>query len=113
MIVHLFNSSSVSGPERLVLPALADPAVRDHVVIINLREERISGLRESDPLEEFARHLNLDFCDVRVYGHWDYVAVRELRLLLERLDPDLVHAHDVKASAYLLKAKQGSRQARY
>src|ERR1700704_1923314 len=105
MIIHLFNSSSVSGPERLVLPALA--RVRDHVAIINLREERIGRLRESDPLEDYARSLNLDYLDVRVCGHWDYVAVRDLRILLERLDPDLVHAHDVKASAYLLQARQG------
>jgi glycosyltransferase involved in cell wall biosynthesis/peptidoglycan/xylan/chitin deacetylase (PgdA/CDA1 family) len=103
MIVHLFNSSSVSGPERLVLPALA--RVKENVVVVNLREERIKRLREIDPLQEYARSLKLDYCDVRVYGHWDYVAVRDLRILLDRLDPELVHAHDVKASAYLLSAR--------
>src|SRR5689334_7872826 len=101
MIVHLFNSSSVSGPERLVLPALA--TTPEQFFVINLREERIDHLRESDPLEDYARSLHLDYCDVRVCGQWDYVAVRELRLILERLDPSIVHAHDVKASAYLLQ----------
>src|ERR1051326_757259 len=105
MIVHLFNSSSVSGPERLVLPALA--TARDHFIIVNLREERLAHLREADPLEDYARALNLDYIDIRVYGHWDNVAVRELSLMLERLDPDLVHAHDVKASSYLLHARYG------
>src|SRR5687767_14199487 len=100
MIVHLFNSSSVSGPERLILPALA--TARDQFVIVNLREERIKRLRESDPFEEYARSLNLYYCDVRVTGHWDYIAVRDLRVLLDHLDPELVHAHDVKASTYLL-----------
>jgi glycosyltransferase involved in cell wall biosynthesis/peptidoglycan/xylan/chitin deacetylase (PgdA/CDA1 family) len=110
MIVHLFNSSSVSGPERLVLPALA--AAREHYVVVNLREERIQRLRESDPLEEYARSLHLDYCDVRVCRLWDTVAVRDLRALLDRLDPDLVHAHDVKASVYLLQA-QSRAQRRY
>src|SRR5258708_4775455 len=103
MIIHLFNSSSISGPERLVLPALA--SAREHFVIVNLREERIPRLREADPLEQYAKSLNLDYCDVRVCGHWDYVAIRDLRALLDRLNPDLVHAHDAKASAYLVYAR--------
>ncbi len=111
MIIHLFNSSSLSGPERLVLPALA--RLKDRVTVINLREERIGRLRDIDPLEDFARTLQLDYLDVRVCGHWDYVAIRDLRLLLDRLDPDLVHAHDVKASAYLLQARQGWSRDRF
>jgi|GEM_PF-674856 glycosyltransferase involved in cell wall biosynthesis/peptidoglycan/xylan/chitin deacetylase (PgdA/CDA1 family) len=104
MIVHLFNSSSVSGPERLVLPALA--GLQERFVIVNLREERIARLRESDPLEIYARSLNLPYYDVRVCGQWDHVAMRDLCLLLRRLNPVLAHAHDVKASAYLQQAKQ-------
>jgi glycosyltransferase involved in cell wall biosynthesis/peptidoglycan/xylan/chitin deacetylase (PgdA/CDA1 family) len=107
MIVHLFNSSSVSGPERLVIPALA--SAREHFVIVNLREERLQALRKSDPLEEYAKRWNVDYCDIRVFGHWDYVAIRDLRVLLDRLDPELVHAHDVKASAYLLHARRALR----
>src|SRR5262245_2384208 len=87
MIVHLFNSSSISGPERLVLPALA--TAREHFVIVNLREERLQHLRQNDPLEEYAKQFKLDYCDIRVCGHWDYVAIRDLRVLLDRLDPDL------------------------
>src|SRR5882757_5027664 len=110
MIVHLFNSSSVSGPERLVLPALA--SAREQFVVVNLREERIQRLRETDPLEDYARSLGLEYHDIRVCRHWDTVAVRDLSALLERLDPDLVHAHDVKASAYLLQARPASSKCR-
>src|SRR4051812_11787212 len=105
MIIHLFNSSSISGPERLVLPALA--SAREHFVIINLREERLKRLRESDPLEHYAKSLRLDYGDVRVCSLWDDVAIGDLRVLLDRLNPDLIHAHDAKASTYLLYARQG------
>jgi glycosyltransferase involved in cell wall biosynthesis/peptidoglycan/xylan/chitin deacetylase (PgdA/CDA1 family) len=106
MIIHLFNSSSISGPERLVLPALASS--REHFVIINLREERLERIREADPLEHYAKSLRLDYADVRVCSLWDEVAIADLRALLDRVNPDLVHAHDAKASAYLLYARQGS-----
>jgi glycosyltransferase involved in cell wall biosynthesis/peptidoglycan/xylan/chitin deacetylase (PgdA/CDA1 family) len=111
MIVHLFNSSSVSGPEKLVLPALS--SARDHFVVVNLREERIQSLRESDPLEKYSHSLQLNYGDIRVCRQWDTVAVRDLRALLNRLDPDLVHAHDVKASIYLLQAQPDSTKRRY
>ena len=104
MIVHLFNSSSVSGPERLVLPALA--SVETHCVIVNLREARIARLRESDPLEDYARSLNLAYQPISVRGRWDRQAVDELHRLLRQLRPDLVHAHAIKASIYLRQARE-------
>jgi glycosyltransferase involved in cell wall biosynthesis len=105
VIVHLFNSSSVSGPERLVLPALA--SARESFLILNLKEERIDRLRESDPLETYARSLNLRYVGVTVRGRWDREAIRSLQRQLETLKPDLVHAHAIKASIYLVQAKRG------
>jgi glycosyltransferase involved in cell wall biosynthesis/peptidoglycan/xylan/chitin deacetylase (PgdA/CDA1 family) len=110
VIIHLFNSSSISGPERLVLPALA--TARDRFVVLNLREDRIQRLRESDPLETYAKSLQLDYGDIRVCSLWDEVAIGDLRRLLDNLNPELVHAHDVKASTYLLYALR-SGSARY
>jgi glycosyltransferase involved in cell wall biosynthesis len=103
MIVHLFNSSSVSGPERLVLPALASNP--GQFMIVNLREDRIDRLRESDPLEEYSRSLNLRFASVRVKNRWDRKAIDDLHRLLRQLKPDLVHAHAMKASIYLRHAR--------
>lgn len=111
MIIHLFNSSSVSGPERLVMPALA--SVRQPVLVINLLEERIKHLRGSDPLGEYAKSLNIMYRDVRVRGRWDFQACRSLQELLKHLRPDLVHAHDVKASTYLLWACPKKGPSRY
>ena len=104
MIVHLFNTVAVSGPERLVLPAIAN--FQNDFIIVNLLEDRNERLRESDPLEEYARSLNLDYRAIGVRKRWDPVAFRELRVLLEHLKPDLVHTHGVKASLYLLQAKR-------
>jgi len=104
MIVHLFNSSSVSGPERLVLPALA--SVQNSFIIVNLLEERIERLRESDPLREYARSLNLEYHSIPVRHRWDRQAIRELHSLLRQLNPDLVHAHGIKASIYLLRTRR-------
>ena len=42
MIIHLFNSGSVSGPERLVLPALQG---LDDVTVVFLVEERLGAKR--------------------------------------------------------------------
>ena len=106
MIIHLFNSSSVSGPEKLVLPALA--SARTPCVIVNLLEYRIPRLRELDPLRDYARALNLDYHAIPVRSRWDHQAMGELHQLLRRLNPDLVHAHAIKASIYLLQTRRKS-----
>lgn len=107
MIVHLFNSSSVSGPERLVLPALAK--YREQFMIVNLLEYRIARLNESDPLKDFAVSLNLPYRTVKVRSRWDRGAIRELQRLLDQFKPDLVHAHAIKASVYLLQTRRNGR----
>jgi len=106
MIVHLFNSSSVCGPERLVLPALARAGTR--CVIVNLLEDRILRLRESDPLHDFAQALNLEYHAVPVRKRWDRQAINQLHQLLHKLSPDLLHAHAIKASFYLLGTRRKS-----
>ncbi|MFI5362175.1 MAG: glycosyltransferase [Elusimicrobiota bacterium] len=109
MIVHLFNSSVVSGPERLVLPALADEPGR--YMIVNLLETRLERLREADPLAELSRSLGLRYAAVPVNGRWDGGAIRRLRALLETERPELVHAHVGKASIYLARSVRGLRPA--
>lgn len=95
------------GPERLVLPALSS-AGPNTFVIVNLLEERILRLRESDPLGDYARALNLEYHAIPVRSRRDRQAIRELHSLLRMLDPDLVHAHAIKASIYLLWTRRKS-----
>ena len=104
MIVHLFNSSSVSGPERLVLPSLI--RFQEPHLIVNLVEERIGRLRASDPLGDFSRSLKLSYRSVRVKKRWDPEAIGQLQALLESEAPNVVHAHAVKASVYLREASR-------
>lgn len=104
-VVHLFNSSSVSGPERLVLPALTGLA--NPLTVVNLREDRIEPPGTPERLRDFSHSLNLPHETLPVRKRWDAAAMDGLRKLLERLRPDLVHAHDVKASVYLLRAMRG------
>jgi glycosyltransferase involved in cell wall biosynthesis len=105
MIVHVFNSSLVSGPERLVLPALAE--FRDRFLIVNLLETRLERLRGSDPLEALCRSLGLRCASVPVRGRWDGEAIRRLRELLAAEKAELVHAHAVKASIYAARSRRG------
>ena len=107
MIIHVFNSSLVSGPERLVLPALADH--RESFMIVNLLETRLRRPNEPDPLSELSASLGLRYAAVPVAGRWDGGAIRGLRGLIEDAKPELVHAHVGKASIYLAQARRGMR----
>jgi glycosyltransferase involved in cell wall biosynthesis len=110
MLIHLFNSSSVCGPEKLVLPALA--VARTPCVIVNLHETRISRLQERDPIEEYSTSLNLPYYAIEVSRRWDRQAISDLHDLLRRLKPELVHTHGIKPSAYLLRARRHSESHR-
>jgi glycosyltransferase involved in cell wall biosynthesis len=82
-------------------------------MIVNLREDRIDHLNQSDPLEEYARSLNLSFRAIRVRSRWDRTAIMELQQLLAQLNPDLVHVHSVKGSTYLSRAKSAGLPVRF
>ena len=109
MIIHAFNSSLVSGPERLVLPALAGE--RGRFMVVNLVEQRLERLREADPLEALSRSLGLPYAAVPVRSRWDGEAMRRLRGLLESVKPELVHAHADKASLYVIQSVRALRPA--
>lgn len=102
MIIQIFNSSVVSGPEILVLPSLL--RLGETVRVIFLMETRVTG--QSRCPVEYAKKLGLQVETVFVRSRWDRVAITELRNVLDRLQPRITHAHDVKASFYLHQAKK-------
>lgn len=108
-IVHVFNASIVSGPETLALPALATLACP--VRIILLSESRRE--QESRGPAEYARSLGLEVLEIPVRSRLDSSAIDALRAHLVRLDPEVAHAHDVKASTYLLRAAEGIQPRRF
>ena len=100
VILHVFNSSGVAGIESLVVPAL--PRLGLPVRALFLFEKR-SGSAGERPLA-FAREHGLETECVPVSGRVDVRAMRELATRIEQLGPTIVHAHDVKASTYVLAA---------
>ncbi len=100
MILHVFNSSVVSGPETLVLPNLAKLSVP--VQVIFLAETRLSSGSEA-PIQ-YAKRLGLETHEIEVESRLDLKAFRSLAECFERLSPSVIHAHDVKASFYSLIA---------
>ena len=103
MIVHVFNSSVVSGPETLVIPALKQ--LGGPVTIVFLTENRL-GARCQAPID-YAKSFGHRVIEVPVRGRWDTHAFHELRRVLDEMGPSLriVHAHDVKASLYVQRAR--------
>ena len=103
MVVQIFNSGVVSGPETLVLPAAH--LFRESHVCVFLVEKRW-GDKGLVPLQ-YARSLGLSVEAVEVSSRLDFTALRRLRALLRRLAPRVVHAHDVKATTYAWLASRG------
>lgn len=108
MIVHVFNSSVVSGPETLVIPAL--PRLQEKSVVLFLSETRC-GDRSAGP-PAYARSHGLETLEIPVRSRWDRRAIAELSETLGKLSPRIVHAHEVKASAYVAAASPRARAYR-
>ncbi|MCB0332528.1 MAG: glycosyltransferase family 4 protein [Bdellovibrionales bacterium] len=99
MIVHVFHSSIVSGPETLVLPALCK---LNDVAIVFLVESRL-GERGREALH-YAQEMGHLVFEIQVEKRLDRKAIRELSEYFQECEPTLVHAHDVKASTYVALA---------
>ena len=113
MIIHLFNSSLVSGPETLVIPAI--PSLQKklgEIQVWNLSEIR-KGEAAQSPLE-YAQSFKLLTRKIEVKSQLDFGAVTTLAQALKESKPSIVHAHDVKASVYLsLAAKKLGKEVSF
>jgi glycosyltransferase involved in cell wall biosynthesis len=105
MIIHVFNSSVVSGPETLVIPALR--RLSGPVQVAFLSETR-RGADAQKPLA-YARELGLDCFEVTVRSRIDSRAIRELRREFRQRGATIVHAHHIKAATYSWFASLPSR----
>lgn len=104
MIYHVFNSSLISGPETLAMPALAE--IKTQAQIIWLREERISDEKQKH-VASYMESLGLTYHTIAVRSRFDKTAIAKLAELLQStINLEVTHAHDVKASFYLLKASE-------
>lgn len=96
-VLQIFNSSSVSGPEKLVFWNLARHQNFDaRFVFLRESRKRDAALY----VEEVARSLGLNVSSLDVGGRLDFSTIRALTELIVQSGADVVHAHDVKASIY-------------
>ena len=103
MIVHIFNSSLVSGPETLVLPALSSMSAGIKVLL--LRETRVAPAKIAK-VETYLSDLNLDWLSMDIRARHDRVLIQQLADFLRTSSCQIAHAHDVKASYCLLRAAE-------
>jgi glycosyltransferase involved in cell wall biosynthesis len=105
MIIHLFNSSLVSGPETLAIPSFFELQrdLQTEIEVWNLAEIRKNEAAKT-PLA-YARSFGLKTFEVEIRSRFDRLAIRTLAAELSRAKPSIVHAHDVKASLYLIFAE--------
>jgi glycosyltransferase involved in cell wall biosynthesis len=119
MIVHLFNSALVSGPETLVIPAIPDLKKKlGEIQVWNLSETRKGEIANAPTV--YAESFGITTHSIPVSRQIDFQAVKLLALDLQKLNPSIVHAHDVKASIYLILSRiylrltgQGRRTFKY
>jgi glycosyltransferase involved in cell wall biosynthesis len=102
MLLQVFNSTVVSGPETLVIPSL--PRLGEAVIVVFICERRKEA--ESKRCVDYAKKFGLETREVWVEGRYDRKAISELSALFESLKPQFIHSHDVKASAYTLSASK-------
>ncbi len=102
MLIHVFNSAVVSGPEVLAIPALKN--LSEPVELVFLAETRL-GDRHLGPVN-YAKSFGYSTHVIEVRSRWDKQAFRDLNQLFRRLKPTVIHAHDVKASLYVWRASK-------
>jgi glycosyltransferase involved in cell wall biosynthesis len=109
MVLHVFNSGLISGPETLVVPALK--TLGSSAAILWLRESRVAEKNNAAVYDYFSDSgLKLYIIDVN--SRIDLTAIEALRRLLQTLNPGIVHAHDVKPSCYVWAALRNQKTKR-
>ena len=103
---HIFNSSVVSGPETLTIPALNSlgQSLNTSVAVVLILEERLRS--KCELVQKYVESFNLKCFTIWVKGRIDLTAIDTFSSLINSHQPNIVHAHDVKASFYALKASQ-------
>jgi glycosyltransferase involved in cell wall biosynthesis len=110
--MQVFNSITVSGPEKLVIPALAESKL--NFKIINLYEtRRAQWIKENFGAAAFAKSFSLDSLDIAVHSRYDRIAIESFAREIDLFKPNIIHSHDVKASYYALKAKEMAQHKNY
>lgn len=100
--LHIFNSSLISGPETLVIPALAQASFSTH--ILWLREVR-TAIDKQKKIESYLQQSGVNYSIVDVHSRSGWSDFKAIAQKVIQLNPQIIHAHDVKASWLIWGAK--------
>lgn len=89
-IMHLLNSNSYSGAENVVIEIIACMKKRDVECIY---------VSPSGPIELVLKRQNIPYCLV------DNLSIKEVVAVVEKYQPDIIHAHDFTASIILAMSR--------
>lgn len=96
-ILHLISSEGLYGAEQMLLTlAQAQRGSGIHPILAVFRDSRCAHTEVAERGRSLALEVELVRCD----GRMDCQAVRAVRGLIERLQPDVVHTHGYKADVY-------------
>lgn len=106
--MHVFNSSVLSGPEMLVLPALKNMSIITE--IWSLEESRT--LKGRGAVARFCRQLKIAVRSFPIQRRLDWMAIFYMAKRMRKLNtkPLIFHSHDAKASVYVWLARLVSGQ---
>lgn len=97
-VLHLFNGTAVSGPEKATIPHLLKLGIDISVLVL---EERRINPKYRNVIYKFAQSFGLKSHQIMVRSKFDFVAIYHLRKFIKNNHFTHLHAHDVKATFYL------------
>lgn len=106
-VLVIFNSGSVSGPEKSVLPALAYYQNKFNATIdlVFLEETRLEKSSQ-EAARLYAQELGFNPIPIQVQSRFDMKAIKQLKQLISDGNYQVVHGQDVKASFYTYLASR-------
>jgi glycosyltransferase involved in cell wall biosynthesis len=104
-IIHVFNSSLVSGPETLILPNTT--SLVDRLVICLLQETRVAT--GADSVLKYAESLGHRVFQIAVRRRFDILSIWHLRSFIAQTQPKIVHTHGPKAGLFAALSVVGMR----
>ncbi len=105
-VIHVVKASGVAGYEnhlRDLLPALQAQAIQCHLALLHPADADLS---------EYVHHFRSNHVQVTLlsmHRHFDPAIIRQLRALIDKFKPDVVHLHGIHADLHGTLAARSSQ----
>lgn len=104
-IIHVFNSSLVSGPETMVFPNIIGLADRSFIILLSETRCKEGALK----VQNYAESLGHRIISIPVRGRLDISAIVNLRYVIKTMNARVIHSHGPKATLYVALAQLALR----